>query len=288
MSRLAFINGLLAVILAVLGLGIWSTWARQLPPEPVVTRTPAPKPTPESHGGGKGKRGGPDKNAAAAAAVSPAAMVTAIVEKDLFDPSRQKQTEEAAKVQAVAKVTEPPAGVTVVGLRVFGKDREAFVTDPAQGTQQRRLRVGDQVGGYTVQQITVSGLTLTSPSGDPVTMMLNIDKAKAGGAAVAKPPAGVSPRPPGQPPTAVTNASPAAGIQAPSPAAGIGGTKPATLGQVAPKPAGTPTAAAVPGAAGQMPTAAAVAQPGQLPPDVQDKLQRLKEHQGSRLGRKQR
>lgn len=292
MSRLAFINGLLGVILVVLGLGIWSTWARQLPPEPVVTRAPAPKPTPESHGG-KGKRGGQDKNAAAAAAVSPAAMVTAVVEKDLFDPSRQKQAEDVVKQQQViAKVTEPPAGVSVVGLRVFGKDREAFVTDPAQGTQQRRLRVGDQVGGYTVQQISATGLTLTSPSGDPVTMLLNIDKGKAGAATVAKPPAGVAPRPPGQPPTAVTNASPAAGIQAPSPAAGIGGAKAPTLAGVPPKPAGAPTAAPVPpGAPGQqMPTAAAagMAQPGQLPPDVQDKLQRLKEHQGSRLGRKQR
>jgi hypothetical protein len=285
MSRLAFINGLLGVILVVLGLGIWSTWARTLPPEPVITRTaPAGKPATESHGGGKGKRAS-DKNAAAAP-LAPAALVTAIVERDLFDPSRQKAAEEAAKVQAVAKETGPPPGVNVVGLRILGRDREAFVTDQAQGNQQRRLRVGDQVGGYTVQQITASGLTLTSPSGDPVTMALNIEKGGKGGAQPTAPrvqPA--TPPRPGQPVAAST--SPAAGIQAPSPAAGIG-AKPATPGQAVPPRA--PTAPMVPPPVPGQPlppgSAAALAAGQQLPPEVRDKLEKLKEHQGSRLGRK--
>jgi hypothetical protein len=282
MSRLAFVNGLLGVILIVLGLGIWSTWARSLPPEPVVERTAAAKPAPESRGGGgKGKRGAPDKNATAA--LPPTALVSAIVEKDLFDPSRQKPTEEAAKVTAVARETGPPPGVTLVGLRIFGRDREALVTDQSQGTQQRRLRVGDQVGGYTVQQIAASSLTLTSPSGDPVTMALNVEKGHAG--TPAKPAPGVPPRPgqPGMPPQPTGPASPAAGNQtAPSPAAGVGAKAAAPI---SPRPPGAPTAAAVPppvpGQPQQPPAmGGAMAQPGQLPPDVQEKMNELKHRAG--------
>lgn len=281
MSRLAFINGLLGVILIVLGVGIWTTWARSLPPEPVVERTPPVKPATESRGG-KGKRGAPDKNVPAV--LPPAALVTAIVEKDLFDPSRQKQTEEAAKVQAVAKETGPPPGVSVVGIRILGKDREAFVTDQSQGTQQRRLRVGDQVGGYTVQQIGASVLTLTSPSGDPVTMALNVDKGHTG-ATPTKPGPPMSPRP-GQPGVGQPAAgmSPAAGAQtAPSPAAGIGAKPPALPVGIPPRPPGAPTAAPMPGQAIPPAAVSAAAQAaGRLPPDAQEKLDRLKNHRPGR------
>ena len=276
MSRLAFVNGLLAVILIVLAVGIWTTWARSLPPEPVVERTPVGKTTPSEPrgGGGKGKRGAPDK--AAAAAVTPQALVTAIVERDLFDPSRQKATEDAAKVVAVPKETGPPPGVSVVGIRILGKDREALVTDQSQGTQQRRLRVGDQVGGYTVQQIAASSLTLTSPSGDPVTMTLNLEKGHGGTPAKATP--AVPPRP-GQPGAAPPSgaASPAAGaMTAPSPAAGVG-AKPTS--PMSPRPPGVPPAGAPPPVP-QPAIASGVPQPGQLPPEVQEKMNELKHRAG--------
>jgi len=278
MSRLAFVNGLLGVILVVLGIGIWTTWARSLPPEPVIERTPVGKTASEPRGGGgKNKRGAPDKGAAAA--LPPPALVSAIVERDLFDPSRQKATEETAKVTAVPRETGPPPGVTLVGIRILGKDREALMTDQSQGTQQRRLRVGDQVGGYTVQQIAASSLTLTSPSGDPVTMALNVEKGHGG--TPAKPGApGVPPRP-GQPPQPAGPASPAAGnLTAPSPAAGVGAKGAPPL---SPRPPGVPPAAANP-VPGQPPQAAvmggAVPQPGQLPPEVQEKMNELKHRAG--------
>src|SRR5207253_2651643 len=62
--------------------------------------------------------------------------------------------------------------VTIVGVRIFGKDREAFVTEAGA---QKRLRTGDQVAGYTVKAIDSGGVTLTSPSGDVVSMPLVVD-----------------------------------------------------------------------------------------------------------------
>ena len=262
MGRWAIINAVLGVIVLLLGIEIVRTWARSLPPVEVAAKPPTPtKPsaTPEK-GGSKGKRG-TDK---AAAAQSPAVLVTAIVDRDLFDPSRSKPSEEAKAIVPVERKTEPPPGVTVVGIRIVGRDREAFVTDASQGTAQRRLHLGDQIGGYTVKSIDVDALHLVSPSNDAVTMPLNVEKKAGGpsGPAIAKPP----PPRPGQPGPA--GSSPSAGVQASSPAAGVGGVKPvgppAAVGQPVPQPQ--------PGAPGQ---------PGAVP-SVQDRMQQLRERQ---LGR---
>ena len=112
---------------------------------------------------------------------------------------------------------------------MVGRDFEAFVADVAQGNQQRRLRVGDEVGGYTLKTIHPSRVSLASAAGESLTLTLNIEKSAAGGA---RPPGapgapGVPPRP-GQPgmPQAGGMQSPAAGVQPAaampqSPAAGI-------------------------------------------------------------------
>lgn len=264
MGRWAIINAVLGIIVLLLGVEIVRTWARSLPPVEVAAKQPAPKPqaTPEK-GGSKGKRG--NEKAAAAAAQSPAVLVTAIVDRDLFDPSRAKPSEDAKALVPVERKTEPPPGVTVVGIRIVGRDREAFVTDASQGTTQRRLHAGDQIGGYTVKGIDVDAIHLLSPSNDPVTMPLNVEKKGGGpgGPAIAKP----SPARPGQPPGP---ASPSAGVQAASPAAGIGGVKP-----VAPAPGVQPVPQPAPGAPAQ-PVAV---------PSVQDRMQQLKERQ---LGRSRR
>jgi hypothetical protein len=169
-----------------------------------------------------------------------------------------------AKTETVREVG-PPQGVTIVGMRIVGHDREVFVTDASQGTQQRRLRVGDQVAGYTVKSIEAATVTLVSPSGDPVGMPLTLEKGKT--AAPAKPGA------PGRP-------SPAAGVTAnavpgaASPAAGVPVAPPAP-------PPGAKPAVAVP------PKPATNPKVQQLPPEVRQKLDQLKQNDASsRMGRK--
>src|SRR5439155_1448702 len=126
-----------------------------------------PGPAPEPHE--KGKRGRGDK-AGALAHQTPAMLITAIAETDLFDPSRRPPSVEDTTTAAVP-VTKPPDNVSVVGVRIFGKDREAFVSDGTQGQAiTRRVRTGDQIAGYIVKAIERTAVTLTSPSGDVVSM----------------------------------------------------------------------------------------------------------------------
>jgi len=271
MGRWTIINGLLIVIVLLLGFEIMRTWARGLPPIEVPPAPAAPAPAAaEPHE--KGKRAAEKANARAQQ--TPATLVTAIVEKDLFDPSRHPPAPDEVKVEAAAPVTKPPDGVTVVGVRIFGKDREVFISDASQNPAVgRRLRAGDQVAGYTVKAIDPTGITLLSPSGDPVSMALTLDKGKGGQPAPGAP--GMPVRPPivpgrmpqpGGPP-----ASPAAGPQGTSPAAGVA-VRPATPPKV-PVPPPPVQPQAVPG------------QPQQLPAEVRQKLDQLRQNE-KRAGRK--
>ena len=270
MGRWAIINAVLAVIVVLLAVEIAGTWARALPPVEVGPGPRAPAAAPEKHE--KGKRGA--EKSGAHADEAPATLVAAIADKDLFDVTRQKASEEVKGLEQTPAVTGPPANVTIVGVRIFGKDREAFVTEAGA---QKRLRTGDQVAGYTVKAIDSGGVTLTSPSGDVVSMPLVVDSK---GGTPPKPAVPVRPGMPQPPRQAVT--SPAAGVQTTSPAAGFG-AKPPTPGVVVPRPPvpGAPPVAQVPqNPENQNP------QLQQLPPDVRQKLERMKQNPGNtRSGR---
>ena len=293
MGRWAILNGVLVVIALLLGLEIARTWGRSLPPVEIGAR-PADPPT-KGDGAGDGKAGeGKGGNARRGGkranekppAVQPATLVTTIVDKDLFDPSRQKATEEVKAPPP--KEAPPPPGLTVVGIRILGdRDSEAFITDASQANQQRRLRIGDEVGGYTVKSIQPSRVTLASATGDKITLNLAVDKSGASGTP-GKP--GAPPRP-GQPATA-NAASPAAGIQPTPPGAGIQPPRPGRPGVPArpPGPGGAPPAPGAPApspAAGNFgaPRAGVGAPPvpaGAPPPNpnipaaVREKLEQLK------------
>ena len=283
MRRWAIINGILAIMVALLGLEIVRTWGRVLPPVEVGSRQPQAD-QPREKGGGQ--RGGGDKNAGGRAAQqTPAVLVAAIGDKDLFDPSRKPPAEEAAPT-APAPIAGPPTNLTVAGVRISGKNREAFVTDSSQGNRQQRLHVGDQVAAvvsgqpgtvnYTIKTIDPTGLTLASPSGDTVSMPLEVDKSKAAGTPAAPGRPGVPPRPgqPAAPPAppaagAALGASPAAGVPVPvRPPAAAAPTPPGRQ----PVPPAMPPGV-VPG--GQPGTVAN--QPGaNLPPEVRQKIDQLK------------
>jgi len=267
MGRCTIVNGLLGLMLVLLGYEIVRTWARALPP--VTASAPAAVQPPATHE--KGKHGG-EKGGGRGAQQAPAAMVATISDKDLFDVSRRAPAPDEVKTEAQVPVTKPPDGVTVVGVRIFGKDREVFVNDATQNPAVgRRLRSGDQIAGYTVNGIEPTAVTLASPSGDSVVVPLTLDK---GGKAAAP---GGPPRPPGRPPQpGQAPTSPAAGSQVASPAAGIPvpGAKPGV------KPAVPGVPPPVPGPPGQ------VVQPQQsLPAEVRQKLEQLRQND-KRAGRK--
>ena len=290
MGRWGILNGILVVIVLLLGLQIMRTWGRALPPVDVATRQSEPLPKPEGKSDGKGgggarrggKRGVPERSEQ-----QPAVLVATIVNKDLFDPSRQKPSEEVKA--APVKEIGPPPNLTLVGVQMIGRDREVLVTDAAQANQQRRLRIGDQVGGYTLKTVGPSRVTMASAGGETITLSLAVEKSSGG---VAKPPGGPMPPRPGQAPG--VQGSPAAGVQ--PPAAGLtapGGGQPPRIPRAAmqggrapgvPGAGPPPTPPAIPlppGAAGGVGVAPAPAVPPafanpNLPAAVREKLEQLK------------
>jgi len=264
MRRWVIVNVLLGLVVALLAGQIALTWGAALRPVAVAPRPPtaASAPAPEHEKGARrGDKGGPHTPQ------TPEAMVATVGEKDLFDPSRRGPSEDAVAAAAVPRQTDPPPGVTLVGVSIIGHDREAFMNDPAQGAgSQRRLRLGDDVGGYTVKAIEPDGVTLSSPSGDLVTMALTLEKGKA--------------PTPGRPATPVRNpaagaTSPAAGVQTTSPAAGSG-----------PRPP-TPVTTTPPRAQPVTPQAAGGPMGQNLPSQVRNKLEQLKARdKGTRAGSK--
>ena len=274
MGRWAIVNTLLGIIVALVGYEIVRTWARGLPKAPIAESAASPPPAPVPEPREKGKRGRAEK-AGALAQQTPAVLAAAITDKDLFDPSRRPPSPEDTTAASVP-VTKPPDNVTVVGVRIFGKgDREAFVNDGTQGgAVTRRLRVGDQLAGYTLKAIDRTAVTLTSPSGDVVSMPLTVVKWTAQPA----PPGVQRPPMPGRPPQMPGRSPQPAGAQVSSPAAGVQGASPAAgVGGVPPVPTAPPRAVPKPGVAAPA--------PGTLPADVRQKLEQLKQNE-KRMGRK--
>ncbi len=279
MRRWVILNGVLAVIVLGLAFMIARTWARTLPPVEVATGGKgADVPVRSGEGSKKSKRGAAEKTVQ-----TPATLVAAIVNKDLFDPTRTKQSEEA-KAQTPVPHEAPPTGVTLAGIRILGKDREAIVTEATSANAQRRIRNGDQVGNFTVKTIGRSSVLLVSAAGDEFTLTLEVDKSKT--------PSGLAapgrPRPGGVAPVA-SSGSPAAGPTGGAPTSA--GTS--SSGPGGPRPGLTPAAAtavtttSLPGVPGVPPfpvptTLMPGGGPGragqapQLPAGVREKIEQMK------------
>jgi len=191
MRRWGIINALLGLIVALLLVQIAGTWARSLPKPDDRPRQPPPAPAaePREKGRRSGDKGGPR------AAPAPEAVVSAISDKDLFDPTRRPPPQgNTAQAAAEEAPPPPPSGVAVVGIRLLQGEREAFIQDATQQNKQRRLRVGDQLQSYTVKEITDTQVILAAATGQSVTM--DVELRKSGGAR------GPAPAVPGRSPAA--------------------------------------------------------------------------------------
>lgn len=279
MGRWAILNAVLGLIVILLVVQLVRTWTRSLPPVEVSARASAPTDSPRGERGKRSKRGGAERE------VPPAVMVATIVNKDLFDPSRQKATATPEVVAEVPKETGPPPNLSLVGVRILGRDREAFLIDTGKGNIQQRLREGDEIGGFTLKTIEARRVTLNNPGGEVINLTLTVETNSTGTPGV---PGGAVPRPgrPPVPPAAPGGNSPAAGAVGSSPAAGVV-PAPSSMAAGAPgmpgMPGGVPPRPGIGGPAAAAAAAAAAARrPGQppqvpqLPAGVREKLEQLK------------
>jgi len=106
------------------------------------------------------------KNGAAAAAVSPLAArpldrFSATRNRPLFSPTRRPPAPPpaAATTAAAPPPPPPPPNVVLLGVVVDGEDAHAVVRTNTD-TKIRRLRVGDEIGGWKVGQIEARKLVL--------------------------------------------------------------------------------------------------------------------------------
>lgn len=138
----------------------------------------------------------------------PPDLAKLIAEKDLFDQSRS-----AAAVASADSTDAPPVplNLSLFGITVAGGAREALVKDQAQ-PKPLWLREGEEYNGYTLRRIDPTSVVMVAPSGDEVTLMINVEKGK-GGAAPATGPAGI------QPPAPVPAGRPTPHVAAPRPGA---------------------------------------------------------------------
>jgi hypothetical protein len=127
----------------------------------------------------------------------PANLATQIADKDLFDQSRTGVP--PGTVQAAATPAEPvrPLTLVLLGVSGGGPEREALVKDQTQPKPQW-LRQGEEVGGYKLGRIDPTAIVMVGPGGEEVTLVINVEKAKAGQPGqppVALGPAGIQPTP---------------------------------------------------------------------------------------------
>lgn len=94
--------------------------------------------------------------------VSPS-ILKGITSADLFDPERGDRPPEEVAVDDITfdePPLPPPTTITLSGILVLGDEPEAIMMDAAQGTDPRRVRIGDMIGDYEVGEISATSVEL--------------------------------------------------------------------------------------------------------------------------------
>jgi hypothetical protein len=185
MRRVLILNLLLLAIVAVLAVQIVSLWWGG---EPEVEAVAPREAKAQKLDIPKVDRRPPPPN-----------LASQIADKDLFDQSRTA----AEPGPAAVVTTEPLRPLTLVLLGVSGgaPEREALVKDQTQPKPQW-IRRGEDVGGYKLGRIDPTSIVMVGPGGEEITLVINVEKAKAGQPAALTGPAGIQPTPaPGHPAT---------------------------------------------------------------------------------------
>jgi hypothetical protein len=194
MRRVLILNLLLLAIAAVLVVQIVSLWWARAPEAVAVAPREAKAQKVEVP---KVDRRPPPPN-----------LAKQIADKDLFDQSRTAPQEGTATVVAAEPIR--PLTLVLLGVSGGGPEREALVKDQTQPKPQW-IRQGEEVGGYKLGRIDPTSIVMVGPGGEEITLVINVEKAKAGQPVAMTGPAGIQPTPV---PAAVAT-RPARGVMSP-------------------------------------------------------------------------
>lgn len=179
MRRVLILNVLLLAIIAGLVVQIVSLWWRA----EAEVETVAPRETKAQH---------PELPPVPRRPPAPD-LANHIAEKDLFDASRSAEKVAAMNQGEVAPPPLPPLNLSLLGVTVASGAREALFKDQSQ-PKPLWLREGEEFNGYKISRIDPTSVLLTTPSGEPVTLVISVEKGAHPGAA-APGPAGIQPTP---------------------------------------------------------------------------------------------
>lgn len=178
MRRILIINVLLLAIIAALVVQIFSLWwsaeaeVETVAPREAKAQRPEIQPAPH-------RPPAPD-------------LANHIAEKDLFDASRSA---EKAQVVTTAEAPPPPLNLALLGVTVAAGAREALFKDQSQ-PKPLWLREGEEFNGYKIARIDPTSVELTTPGGDHVTLVINVEKGAVRPGMPLPGPAGIQPTPP--------------------------------------------------------------------------------------------
>jgi Type II secretion system protein C len=102
---------------------------------------------------------------------APADLVKNIAEHDLFDASRAAADADAKPAASDTPVR--PLTIELLGVRIVGGEREALVKDQGQ-PKAEWFRPGEEINGHTVGRIEPRAIVMVSPTGDEVTLPINV------------------------------------------------------------------------------------------------------------------
>ncbi len=106
-----------------------------------------------------------------------AAMISAIVDGNIFDQQRGYKEPEAQAEQGTP--LPPPTNVVLNGIMIVNGEPIAIVTDTKQGNAQLSVRAGEMVDAYEVGRIEGNSVTLLGPGGKKFAVVLDVKTGKA-------------------------------------------------------------------------------------------------------------
>ena len=178
MRRILIVNVLLLAIIVALVVQIFSLWwsaeaeVETIAPREAKAQRPDIQPAPR-------RPPAPD-------------LANQIAEKDLFDASRSA---EKAQTVTTSEAPPPPLNLALLGVTVAAGGREALFKDQSQ-PKPLWLREGEEFNGYKIARIDPTSVELTTPGGDHVTLVINVEKGAARPGVPLPGPAGIQPTPP--------------------------------------------------------------------------------------------
>lgn len=177
--RTRLLNLLLAAILALAGVRLWSFVRAPLPALPTAEESSSSAPANPPPTAAETEKTETERTEAAGAEKVETSY-DVIVARDLFSPARGVVPPAPARAASPAPKAVPQPKLTLYGVVILDGEKSAFLVEGAQDVRPKKVREGDAFAGGTVRAIRPDGITF-SFAGSEVAVPLRTPKDAGGG-----------------------------------------------------------------------------------------------------------